>query len=216
MTHEMVGLEASSSFLEGAIDKPTEDTGAVATYLERSRLLRQRLLDLDVALHQLRGGGYRQCQDAVGLLADLCSFFAAESQQGFQEEEVRLYALAVSKQPQLQGLLKELCEEHGVLRLRVEELRRGLARFNTTGDLDDLPRVGRMLLHLLRRHLEREATELIPQVQVNLGSSSPSGQAYGKGDYQAGGCEVELRKRGEAPCASTRSASAERDSGQKA
>ena len=34
--------------------------------------------------------------------------------------------------------------------------------------------------------------------------------------HQAGGCEVELRKRGEAPCTPARSASPERDSGQKA
>lgn len=216
MPFELGGLEASSSFMEGAIGKPTEGNGTVTTYLERSSLLRQRLLDLDVALHQLRGGSYRQCQDAVGLLGDLCNFFATESQQGFQEEEVRLYALAFSKQPQLRGLLKELCEEHGVLRLRVEEFRRGLVQFNTTGDLHDLPDVGRTLLHLLRRHLEREAHELIPQVHVNLDSSSHSGEAYGEADYQASGCEVELRKRGAAPCAPARSASPERDSGEKA
>lgn len=34
--------------------------------------------------------------------------------------------------------------------------------------------------------------------------------------YQAGGCEVELRKRGETPCASMRSASTQRNSGEKA
>lgn len=171
MPFELGGLEASSSFMEGPIDKPAEDNGTVATYLERSSLLRQRLLDLDMALHQLRGGNYRQCQAAVAILRDLSDFFATESQQGFQEEEVRLYALAVSKQPQLRGLLKELCGEHRVLRLRVEEFRRELVRFNTTGDLRDLPHAGRTLLRFFRRHLEREAHELIPQVHVNLESA---------------------------------------------
>lgn len=213
MTFEPGRLEASSSFIESGIDKSKEDNGIVATYAQRSSLLRQRLLELDVALHQLQGGSYRQCQDAVGLLGDLCNFFATESQQGFQEEEVRLYALAFSKQPQLRSLLGELCEGHGVLRVRVDEFRRGLVQFNTTGDLHDLPHVGRTLLHLFRDHLEREARELIPQVHVNLevGCRTP-----GKLDYHAGGCEVELRKRGQAPCAHTPSATPERDSGQKA
>lgn len=162
------------------MDKSTEDNVAVATYLHQSRIMRQRLLDLDVALHQLRAGSYRQCLDALKLLGDLCNFFAYESQQGFQEEEARLYPLVQSKQPQLRGLLRELRQEHKALRAGVEAFGRELVRFNVTGHLHELPHAGRTLLHLFRRHLEREARELIPLALLDLDSAPPSSGTYGK------------------------------------
>lgn len=140
----------------------------VFTHPGRNAILRQRLLDLDAALYRVREGGYTQCVDTLTVLRDLCRFFAYECQDAFREEETQLYPIAGSKQPQLRGLLAELRQEHDALRAVIEEFCQTLADFNATGNLHQLPRAGRKLVHLFRRHLDREERELIPVILLSL------------------------------------------------
>lgn len=130
--------------------------------------MRQRLLDLDAVLYRVKDGSYRQCLDTLTDLRDLCRFFVYEGQDSFQEEETQLYPIAEREQPQLRGLLAELRQEHDALRGVIEEFRQALARFNSTGNLHQLPHVGRKLVQLFRGHLVREERELMPVILPDI------------------------------------------------
>ncbi|MCI0720199.1 MAG: hemerythrin domain-containing protein, partial [Acidobacteria bacterium] len=125
-------------------------------HMRRSRILRQRLLDLDAVLCRTRDGGYSQCLDTLTALHDLCRFLIYEGQDAFEEEETHFYPILEGRQPQLRGLLADLRWEHDALREAIEEFSQALAHFNSTGNLHQLPRVGRKLASLFRRHLDRE------------------------------------------------------------
>lgn len=140
----------------------------LAAHLHHNGVLRQRLLDLDAALYRITDTGYKQCLATIAVLRDLCKFFAYETQNRFQEEESRLYPFVENQQPQLRALLEELRHEHGVLRAVVGEFSQELAHCNATGNLRQLPGVGRKLVDLFRRHLSRDERELLPVILLNL------------------------------------------------
>lgn len=126
--------------------------------------LRDHLLDWETALGQLDGSGYEQCQRAVHVLREMCTFFEHATLHHLREEEAVLYPVVAHKLPRLRGLILEFHREHDVFRQRFEEFRRELTRFNTTGELLALPRLGGELVALLRAHMEREERELLPLV----------------------------------------------------
>jgi len=126
--------------------------------------LRTELREWEAALEQSSGSSYGQCQHALAVLQELCRALSYECQHHFREEETVLYAVAEFKLPRLRGLVSELRSEHDAFRQALEELRRELVRFNATGEMGALPRLGRSLVRQLRCHLEREEGELHPVV----------------------------------------------------
>ena len=127
--------------------------------------LRQELREWEAALEQSAGSSYAQCQHALVVLRELCRALANECQHHFREEENVLYVMVEFRLPRLRGLVGELRVDHDAFRQGLEELRRELVRFDATGELGRMPALGRELVCLLRRHLEREETELHPTVQ---------------------------------------------------
>ncbi len=127
--------------------------------------LRAELREWEAALEQSSGSSYGQCQHALAVLRELCRALAYECQHHFREEETVLYSVVEFKLPRLRGLVGELRVEHDAFRQGLEGLRREIVRFDATGELGQMPRVGHELVRLLRRHLEREETELHPVVR---------------------------------------------------
>lgn len=151
------------------------EVALVACHLQNNGLARQHLADLELALRQLQGSSYWQCLESITLLRGVLSFIEHQGQHGFYEEETQIFAMVENKQPELRGLLEELRREHGVLRAVIEEFSREFAHFNATGILHRLPRVGQKLVHLFRRHLDREERELIPVILLNLNDKERRG-----------------------------------------
>jgi len=129
-------------------------------FLQDHASLRERLRDWSAALTQAADGSYGQCQHAVTILSGVCRFLEYETTHHFRQEETALYAVASQKLPRLRDLVAELQDEHDVIRQGLEEFRRGLAYFNTSGEVGDLPRQGQELIVRLRRHMDREEKEL--------------------------------------------------------
>ena len=133
--------------------------------------LRAELREWEAALEQSSGSSYGQCQHALAVLQELCRALAYECRHHFREEETVLYAVVEFKLPRLRGLVEELRSEHDNFRQALEQLRRELLRFNATGEQGRLPGMGRDLVRLLRRHLEREEAELHPVVMQEFRES---------------------------------------------
>jgi hemerythrin-like domain-containing protein len=79
-----------------------------------------------------------------------------------REEENCLYPTVECKLPRLRVLVGELRSEHEQFREAFQEFRRELIHFNASGQLRELPRLGRELVRRLRQHVEREERELHP------------------------------------------------------
>lgn len=124
--------------------------------------LREHLQEWDQALNYAGGGSYEQCQQAVTVLRTMCRFLETEVALHFREEEMVLYTTVKVKLPQHRALVGELQQEHEVIRQALEEARRELSHFDTTGELRELLRLGRELIADLRSHLEREERTLHP------------------------------------------------------
>jgi hemerythrin-like domain-containing protein len=133
-------------------------------FLEAHAALRDRLREWSAALNQAAGGSYGQCQHAVTVLRGVCRFLEHEMTHHLHEEETVLYATVKHKLPPLRGLVMELQDEHEVIRQSLEEFRRELAHFNTTGELGQLLHLGQELIRRLRRHIDREERELHPAI----------------------------------------------------
>ena len=138
--------------------------GILTRFREDHAGLRDRLREWSAALNQAADGSYGQCQHAVTILSGVCRFLEHETTHHFREEETALYAAVGQKLPRLRGLVAELQDEHDVIRQGLEEFRRGLGHFNTSGEVGDLPRRGQELIVRLRRHMDREEKELHPVV----------------------------------------------------
>jgi len=126
--------------------------------------LREQLREWEAALEQAAGSNYGQCQHALGVLREICRALAHECDHHFREEEMALYPLVDFRLPRLRGLVGQLRNEHRVFRLLMDDFRRELIRFNATGQVAPAAGLGRELIRLLRRHLEREESELHPAV----------------------------------------------------
>jgi hemerythrin-like domain-containing protein len=138
-------------------------------FVREHATLRDRLLEWAAALNQVTDGSYGQCQHAVSILGGVCEFLEYEATHHFREEEMALYAAARQKLPRLRTLVAELQDEHDLIRQGLEEFRRRLAHFNTSGDVSDLPRRGQELIGRLRQHMDREEKDLHPVVLRELG-----------------------------------------------
>jgi hemerythrin-like domain-containing protein len=68
-------------------------------------------------------------------------------------------------------LVGQLRNEHRVFRLLMDDFRRELVRFNATGQVAPAASLGRELIRLLRRHLEREEAELHPAILEGFGEN---------------------------------------------
>ena len=124
--------------------------------------LRTELREWEAALEQSSGSSYGQCQHALSLLREICRVLAHECDHHFRDEEVVLYPMVEFRLPRLRGLVGQLRNEHRVFRGLLDEFRRELVRFNATGQAAPAASLGRELIRLLRRHLEREEHELHP------------------------------------------------------
>lgn len=138
-------------------------------FVEDHATLRDRLREWSAALNQAADGSYGQCQHAVTILRGVCQFLEYETMHHFREEETALYAAVRQKLPRLRDLVTELQDEHDVVRQGLEEFRRRLAHFNTSGEVSDLPSRGQELISRLRQHMEREERELHPVVVSEFG-----------------------------------------------
>ena len=146
------------------IQEPKHGKEILDTFLQEHRLLRERLREWEAALHQATGTSYGQCQHAVSVLRDLCRLLENELRTHVREEETILYPLVEFRLPRLRGLVGELRQEHDVFRQAFDEFRRELVHFNATGELRHLLPLGRELVSLLRRHVDREERDLHPVV----------------------------------------------------
>lgn len=126
--------------------------------------LRDHLQEWAEALNFAGGGDYGQCQHAVTVLRDMCRFLETEMAHHFREEEMVLYTAVKTKLPDCRALVTDLQQEHEVIRQALEEVRRELSHFDTTGELRELLGLGRELIADLRGHLEHEERALHPVV----------------------------------------------------
>lgn len=133
--------------------------------------LRERLRAWEAGLEQANGSSYGQCQHALGVLREVCRVLGEECQRHFREEEMALYPMAEYRLPRLRGLVGQLRSEHRVFRSLFEDFQRELARFNAEGQLAPVAALGRELIRLLRRHLEREESELHPAILGEFGEN---------------------------------------------
>jgi hemerythrin-like domain-containing protein len=124
--------------------------------------LRGQLREWEAALEQAAGSNYGQCQHALSVLREICRVLAHECDHHFRDEEMVLYPVVEFRLPRLRGLVGQLRNEHRVFRGLLDEFRRELVRFNATGQAAPAASLGRELIRLLRRHLEREENELHP------------------------------------------------------
>jgi hemerythrin-like domain-containing protein len=133
--------------------------------------LRQRLREWEAGLEQANGSSYGQCQHALGVLREVCRVLAHECDHHFREEEQVLYPVVDFRLPRLRGLVGQLRNEHRVFRGLMDDFRRELVRFNATGQVAPAASLGRELIRLLRRHLEREEAELHPAILEGFGEN---------------------------------------------
>jgi len=136
----------------------------LSRFLDDHGKLRERLREWSAALNQAADGSYGQCQHAVTILRGVCQCLEHETGHHFREEETALYAAVRQRLPRLGDLVAELQDEHDVIRQGLEEFRRRLAHFNTSGEVGDLPRRGQELIGRLRQHMDREEKDLHPVV----------------------------------------------------
>lgn len=132
--------------------------------LGEHQALRDHLREWEAALHQATGTSYGQCQHAIHILRDLCRFLEDETRHHIRAEETVFYPVVEYRLPRLRGLVGELRHEHDVFHQAFEEFRRELVHFNATGELRQLPTLGRELVRILRQHIDREERELHPVV----------------------------------------------------
>ena len=130
-----------------------------------NQTLRLRLLELTMALFQVRGGAYGQVQSGLQSLRALCRAFQDFEQEQFRREETEFYPALEEVAPQLRGLLGELRSELNTFRRAFESFREAVLIFNASGELGSLPRVGQDLANIIGRHLHRQETELFPLLQ---------------------------------------------------
>jgi len=133
-------------------------------FLREHGELRAKLRDCAAAQSQVADGSFAQCLHAVGVLQELCRLLEHEVAHHFQEEETALYAMLRQRLPQLGAAVGEFEREHEVIRQAFDAFRRELARFNTSGELGQLPHLGRELVAFLRHHMDREETVLHPVI----------------------------------------------------
>lgn len=133
--------------------------------------LREQLREWEAALEQAAGSNYGQCQHAIGVLSEVCRVLAHECDHHFREEETVLYPMVGFRLPRLRGLVDQLRSEHRVFRSLFEDFQRELARFNAEGQLGPVANLGRELIRLLRRHLEREESDLHPAILSEFGEN---------------------------------------------
>jgi len=133
--------------------------------------LRERLLAWEAALGQANGSSYGQCQHALGVLREICRALAHECDHHFREEEQVLYPVVDFRLPRLRELVGQLRNEHRVFRGLMDDFRIELVRFNATGQVGPAASLGRELIRLLRRHLEREEAELHPAILDAFGEN---------------------------------------------
>lgn len=126
--------------------------------------LREHLREWEAALHQAEGPSYGQGRHALSVLRGLFRTFEHELPHHLREEETVLYGAVAYKLPHLRGLLSELRQEHDLFRHACAEFRREWLHSNATGELRRLLPLGREVLRLLRRHLDREERQLHPIV----------------------------------------------------
>ena len=136
--------------------------------LQENGSVRDRLLDLEEALTKVTVGSYSECRRAVYVMKNLCRFFEQDDRHLFHEKTFHLYSSAGEKVPGIQNLLEELYSEEKRLSRVLHKFHNELNYFNTSGQLRDLPMLGRELCHLLRRHLEHEQHDLYPVLLANF------------------------------------------------
>lgn len=133
-------------------------------FLDEHKKLRQRLDEWRMVLTHTCDSSYEECQRSVSTLRGVCRFLEHELTHHLQEEEAVLYPTVKRKLPQLRRLVTELEQEHEVIRQVFLEFRRDLTRFNRTGELGQLPRLGQELIAYLHYHVDREDRALNPIV----------------------------------------------------
>lgn len=148
-----------------------EGRGFLETLAQDHAGLRVQLREWEAALEQAAGSNYGQCQHALSVLRDICRVLAHECDHHFREEEMALYPLVDFRLPRLRGLVGQLRNEHRVFRGLLDDFRRELVRFNATGQAAPAASLGRELIRLLRRHLEREENELHPVILAEFGEN---------------------------------------------
>lgn len=130
-----------------------------------NQTLRLHLLELTMALFQVRSGAYGQAQSGLQSLRALCRVFQELEQQQFRREETVFYPSLEEAAPRLRGLLGELRRDLLAFRHAFESFREAVLIFNASGELGILPRVGQELAEILSRHLHRQEAELFPLLQ---------------------------------------------------
>ena len=126
--------------------------------------LRDRLAEWTAALKLAHGGSYEECQKAVGVLRNMCHYLESEMAHHIREEEQVLYAAVKCKLPHLRELVAELHQEHDVIRQALQDVRRELVHFDSTGELRNLIQLATEMIAYLRYHTDREERTLHPAV----------------------------------------------------
>ena len=152
----MIGRSAST----------TRGEAIVAHLISDHNGLRQRLLNWEAALNQAAAGNYGQCRQAVHVLREVGWYLEHHTPLHFRLEEQALYPVAAVRLPWCRALVDELCAEHSTIRESFERFRSELAHFNSSGDLRELTRLGRELIRIVRRHVEREEDELHTSIRA--------------------------------------------------
>ncbi|HXE76374.1 MAG TPA: hemerythrin domain-containing protein [Candidatus Xenobia bacterium] len=130
-----------------------------------NQTLRVHLLELTLALFQVRCGGYGHVQSGLQSLGALCRVFQEWEQEQFRREQAELYPALEEMSPRLRGLLGELRGDLIAFRRAFESFREAVLIFNASGELGELPRVGQGLANILGQHLHRQEAELFPLLQ---------------------------------------------------
>ncbi len=139
-----------------------------------NQTLRLRLLELTMALSQVRGGDYGQVQSGLQSLRALCRAFQDLEREQFRREETVFYPALEEAAPRLRGLLGELRNEINTFRRAFESFRESVLIFNASGELGSLPRTGQDLANIIGQHLHRQEAELFPLLQELVEDDAPA------------------------------------------
>jgi hemerythrin-like domain-containing protein len=141
---------------------PPDASEGILQNLQGHEVVRSHLLDWEAALTQLSTGPYDDTRQAIATFGELCGFVEKEILEHMRKEEEGIYNVLEAQVPNLGSTIADLRREHELIRRTYQEFRRALNQFNAGGQLGELAWLGWDVVHLLRRHMDREERELHP------------------------------------------------------